>query len=68
MRTEYDFESVTNVRKATGKHAGEWISIIDNKIVATGTNAKAVFDETKKKYPKRIPYVMKIPSDGVMLL
>ncbi len=68
MRTEYDFESVTNVRKTTGKHAGEWISIIDNKIVATGTSAKGVFDETKKKYPKRIPYVMKIPSDGVMLL
>jgi len=68
MKSEYDFESLTSIRKATGKHAGEWISIVDNKIIATGANAKEVFDETKKKYPKKIPYVMKIPSDGVMLL
>jgi hypothetical protein len=68
MTSQYDFESLSNVKKETGKHAGEWISIVDNKIVATGSSAKKVFDEARKKYPKKTPYVMKIPSDGVMLL
>jgi len=68
MKDEYDFESVMALSKKTEKHSGEWISIVDNKIIAKGKNAKEIFDETKKKYPNKIPYIMKIPSDGVMLL
>ena len=51
-----------------GKHAGKWISIVDDEIVAKGNNAKKVFMAAKKEYPKKTPLVIKVPTDGVMLL
>ena len=68
MKTEYDFGSVMTMGKELGNHVGEWVAIVDKKIVAKGKDAKKVFDKTKKAYPTKIPYIMKIPSDGVMLL
>jgi len=68
MKSEYDFGSVMTMGKELENYVGEWIGIVDNKIVARGKDAKEAFNKTKKKYPNKIPYIMRVPNDGVMLL
>lgn len=51
-----------------GKYIGKWIAIVDGKVVASGDQGKLVFQEVKKKYPKREPLILKVPADKVMLL
>lgn len=41
MKAEYDFPTILNIGKEMKNYAGEWISIVDNKIVAKwGTRGK----------------------------
>ena len=46
----------------------QWVAVVDDKIVAHGTSAKEVFSSAKKQFPERIPFVMKVPSDTVMVM
>ena len=51
-----------------GEYANLWIAVVDSKIVAKGPNAKEVFAKAKQEYPDRIPFVMKVPADTVMVM
>lgn len=51
-----------------GQYVDKWIAIVDNRIVAQGTQAKKVFEEAKKRYPQHEPFIMRVPSNRVMLL
>jgi hypothetical protein len=51
-----------------GKYVGKWIAIVGDEVVSTGSDAKNVFDEAKKKYPQKEPLILKVPKDAVMLL
>jgi len=62
------FDYVMTMGEKMGSYVGEWSGMIDGKVIARGSTAKEVFDELKKKYPKKIPFVMKVPTDEVMLL
>jgi len=64
--THTDFTMTTS--KALGGFTGKWVSMVDNEVIAKGNDAKHVFAQAKKKYPNKIPLVMKVPTDGVMLL
>lgn len=35
------------------KYMGKWVIITDNKVVASGGNAKKTYEDAKKKYPKK---------------
>ena len=47
--------------------AGKWIAVIDKDIME-GNTAKEVVKNAKTKYPKKEPFVMKVPNNSVMLL
>jgi len=51
-----------------GKYVGKWIAIVGGEVVSTGSDAKNVFEEAKKKYPQKEPLILKVPKDTVMLL
>lgn len=51
-----------------GKFVGKWIAIVGEEVVASGDQGKQVFQKAKEKYPKREPFIMKVPKDEVMLL
>ena len=51
-----------------GKHVDEWVAVVDNVVVSSGKSAKEVYSEAKKQYPAKVPFVMKVPVDKVMLL
>lgn len=49
-------------------YIGKWIAVVGKELVASGTSGKEVFEEARRKYPNKEPFVMKIPADTVMLL
>ena len=49
-------------------YVGKWIALVDKEIVASGDSGKAVFEQAKSKYPKKEPFIMKLPIETVMLL
>jgi len=67
MPTKSEFQCLMSMPDL-GDYVGKWIAIVGDKVVASGKDGKAVFEEAKKKYPKREPLIMKVPSDRVMLL
>ena len=61
-----EFEHVMSISKTL--EAGKWIAVVGTDIVAKGDKGKEVFDEAKRKYPNKEPFIMKVPADAVMLL
>ena len=66
LKTE--FEYVLSLGDKLGDYVEEWIAVVDNKIVARGSEAKQVYDSAKSLYPEKTPFIMKVPSDKVMVL
>ena len=60
---EFEFYLKADLREYEGKY----IAIVENKVVASGENAKEVFDEAKKKTGK-IPTMAKIPREEALIL
>ena len=63
-----EFEYVMSIGDELGDYVDEWIAVVNNKIVARGSNAKEIFSKAKEKYPTAIPFIMKVPGDKVMVL
>ena len=36
-----------------GRYIGEWIAIVDDEVVAHGNDVKKIYEESKRKYPKK---------------
>lgn len=63
MGNEFDYiMSISETLKA-----GKWIAVIDKDIME-GDSAKEVVKQAKMKYPKKEPFIMKVPNNAVMLL
>jgi hypothetical protein len=63
MSTEFEYiMSISETLKA-----GKWIAIVKREIIE-GETAKEVFEDAKRKYPNREPFIMKVPDNSVMLL
>jgi len=50
------------VKADLSKYEGKYITIVDDKVVASGDNAKDVWNEAKKK-TGRIPTLAKVPKE-----
>ncbi|OIO71829.1 MAG: hypothetical protein AUJ85_10915 [Elusimicrobia bacterium CG1_02_37_114] len=48
-------------KKLAEKHSGEWIAVLDNKIISSGNSAKDVLKLVKEKGIKKMPLVTKVP-------
>jgi hypothetical protein len=49
------------------KHIGDWLAIVDEKIVASGKNAKDVYRQAKEHYPSKTPMLTCVPKGGAMI-
>lgn len=49
------------------KYKGQYVAIVENKVVASGDNAKKVWEEAQKKTGK-IPTLAKIPKEEALIL
>ncbi len=55
------------LRTDLSKYKGKYVAIVGDKVVASGDNAKEVFEEAKKKTGK-IPTIAKIPKEEALIL
>jgi len=60
-----EFEYIMSISKTLT--AGKWIAVVQKDIIE-GYSAKEVVKQARAKYPKKEPFVMKIPSNANMLL
>jgi len=49
------------------RYEGKYVVIMGEEVVSTGTNAKQVLDEARKKYPQKRPFLAKIPREGILI-
>ncbi len=61
---EFEFYVKTDL----SKYSGKYIAIIEEKVVASGSNAKKVLEEAKKKFPNKTPTLAKIPKEEALIL
>ncbi len=50
------------------EYAGYWIALVDNKVVAKEKGAKAAYTGAKEQHPSKVPFIMQVPAEDVMLL
>lgn len=46
---------------------GQWVAVVDEKIVAHGNEFSEVFKDVKAKFPSKTPFVAMVPSKTAML-
>jgi len=50
------------------KFTGEWVGLVEGKIVAHGLDAKEVYADCKKSYPNKAPFLACVPKAVAMIL
>ncbi len=68
MKTSSGYDYVMTHPKEIGKHLGKWILIYDDKIISVDEDLIKIYRQFEKDYPKKIPFVMKLPKEPNMLL
>ncbi len=61
-----NFNAFTTLEKS--KYKGEYIIMVDEKVVEEGKDIENMLNRTREKYPDKIPLVAKIPEEEVMVL
>lgn len=64
--SEYDY--VLSVGDKLGDYVDDWIAVVDSQIIARGKTAREVYEKAKEKNPSKIPFIMKVPTEKVMVL
>ena len=59
-----NFESLSE--EDFSDYAGEWIAVINNKIVEHEASFKEIYDKIKQKYPKERPLIGKVPEKNLI--
>lgn len=63
MKSNYQYFMKVNVKPYIGK----WIAISDEKIIASSSDVKKVYKIAKKAAPKKVPFIVKVPSRQAMI-
>ena len=50
------------------KYANQYVVIIDKKVVANGKDIVSMMKNVRKKYPKKTPFIAKVPEESVLVL
>ena len=64
--SEYDY--VLSAGDKLGNYVDEWIAVVDNQIVARGKTAKEVYEKAKQYDKSKVPFIMRVPTEKVMVL
>jgi len=50
------------------KFANQYVVIVNRRLVASGSDIVSMLKSAKKKYPRRTPFVAKIPDKSALVL
>jgi len=57
-----------SIGEELGKYVDKWIAVVGEKIIASDENIVNVYRKAKEEYATETPFIMKVPSDRVMVL
>jgi hypothetical protein len=49
------------------QYEGRYVAIVGKKVISSGRSAKKVWEQARKKYPKSLPTLAKIPKQEVLV-
>jgi len=49
-------------------YLGQWIAIVDKKVVSSSFNAKEAYDAAKKAFPGKVPFLACVPKAATLIL
>ncbi len=52
----------------TSRFAGKWIAIARKKVVASGNDARDVYEKAKKEHPNEKLSLAKVPTEDTLIL
>jgi len=61
---EFDFF----LRADLSRFAGQYVAIVGQKVVASGSNAQEVWKKAKRRFPSAIPTIGKLPRAETLVL
>ena len=64
MTKEFEFFVTSDLKR----YEGEYVALVGRKVAAHGKNAKVVWKEAKKKFPKSLPTIAKLPKEEMLVL
>lgn len=64
MTQEFRFFLHGNLKK----YRGRYVALIGHKVVASGHDAKKVWEKAQKLYPRKLPTLAKLPKSEVLVL
>lgn len=64
MNDNYAYYMKSNLEQ----YLGQWVAVVDSKVVAHGENAKEVYDQARKLYPAEVPLLSCVPKSIAMIL
>ncbi len=50
------------------RYRGRYVAIVDDKVIATGRDARIVWSKAKKKMPSSVPTLVKVPTGETLVL
>lgn len=63
-----ELEYLMSVEDKLGNYVDRWVAVVEERIVAEGDTAREVFEKAKKQFPNKIPFIMKVPADDIMVM
>ena len=57
-----------NLVNMIAKYEGEYVAIIEDKIIAHGRDVKKVYQEAKDKFPKKVVFLGQVPRKEALIL
>ncbi len=58
----------TYLQLDTKQFAGEWIAIVDDKVVAHNKDPRIAYSEAQKRAKNKIPMLAKIPGNELLIV
>ncbi len=50
------------------KYQGRYVALVDDRVIATGKDAKTVWTRANKKNPAAVPTLVKVPKSRTLVL
>jgi hypothetical protein len=67
-RRKSEFEYIMSIGDELGKYVDQWIAVVGEKIIASDEDIVNVYRKAKEECATETPFIMKVPSDRVMVL
>lgn len=67
-QTTSEYEYILSIGDKLGEYVDEWIAVVGSQVVARGKSAKEVYEKAKEHDASKVPFIMKVPTEKVMVL